>query len=181
MLYSRVGSWPYPQTLDSAGKTCQGQTFKLIWLNHELRKKLIVVSTSWAFYAMTRKNLYIMILIKPFSWASKLKCLLMASLFQPCLMFVCEACEWSTYHMLYSRVGSQPYPQTLDSAGKTCQGQTIKLIWLNHDLHKKIVISTSWAFYAVTRKNLYIMILIKPFSWASKLKCLLLASLFSLV
>ncbi len=25
-LYSRVGSWPYPQTLNLAGKACQGQT-----------------------------------------------------------------------------------------------------------------------------------------------------------
>ncbi len=25
MLHSRVGSWPYPQTLDQAGKTCQVQ------------------------------------------------------------------------------------------------------------------------------------------------------------
>jgi hypothetical protein len=26
VLHSRVGSWPYPQTLDLAGKACQGQT-----------------------------------------------------------------------------------------------------------------------------------------------------------
>jgi hypothetical protein len=25
VLHSRVGSWPYPQTLDYAGKACQGQ------------------------------------------------------------------------------------------------------------------------------------------------------------
>ncbi len=25
MLNSRVGSWPYPQTLDYVGKACQGQ------------------------------------------------------------------------------------------------------------------------------------------------------------
>jgi len=26
VLYSRLGSWLYPQTLDKAGKGCQGQT-----------------------------------------------------------------------------------------------------------------------------------------------------------
>jgi hypothetical protein len=26
VLHSRVGSWPHPQTLDQAGKACQGQT-----------------------------------------------------------------------------------------------------------------------------------------------------------
>jgi hypothetical protein len=26
VLHSRVGSWPRPQTLDQAGKTCQRQT-----------------------------------------------------------------------------------------------------------------------------------------------------------
>ena len=25
VLHSRVGSWPHPQTLDLAGKACQGQ------------------------------------------------------------------------------------------------------------------------------------------------------------
>jgi hypothetical protein len=30
VLPSRVGSWPYPQTLDQAAKVYQGQTLKLI-------------------------------------------------------------------------------------------------------------------------------------------------------
>ncbi len=30
MLHSRVASWPYPQTLDYVGNTCQGQTLQLI-------------------------------------------------------------------------------------------------------------------------------------------------------
>jgi hypothetical protein len=30
MLHSWVGSWPHPQTLDLAGKACQGQTLWLI-------------------------------------------------------------------------------------------------------------------------------------------------------
>jgi hypothetical protein len=25
VLYSRVGSWPHPQTLDNPGKACNGQ------------------------------------------------------------------------------------------------------------------------------------------------------------
>jgi hypothetical protein len=29
VLPSRIGSWPCPQTLDWAGKACQGQTLKL--------------------------------------------------------------------------------------------------------------------------------------------------------
>ncbi len=32
------------------------------------------------------------------------------------------------FQMLHSRVGSRPYPQTLDQAGKVCQGQTLQLI-----------------------------------------------------
>ncbi len=36
-LHSWVGSWPYPQTLDKAGKACQGQTLQLITNNGKLR------------------------------------------------------------------------------------------------------------------------------------------------
>jgi len=39
VLHSRVGSWPYLQTLDKAGKVCQGQTHKLITKNCQLRTK----------------------------------------------------------------------------------------------------------------------------------------------
>jgi len=28
VLHSTVGRWPYPQTLDLAGKACQGETLK---------------------------------------------------------------------------------------------------------------------------------------------------------
>jgi len=41
--------------------------------------------------------------------------------FQPSLMSVDEAGA-------YPRVEYQPYPQTLDNAGKACQGQTLWLI-----------------------------------------------------
>ncbi len=30
VLHSEVGPWPYPETLDLAGKACQGQTLELI-------------------------------------------------------------------------------------------------------------------------------------------------------
>ncbi len=30
MIHSRVGPWPYPQTLDKAGNACQGQTSSLL-------------------------------------------------------------------------------------------------------------------------------------------------------
>jgi hypothetical protein len=29
MLHSRLGSWPFTQTIDKAGKACQGQTVSL--------------------------------------------------------------------------------------------------------------------------------------------------------
>ncbi len=35
---------------------------------------------------------------------------------------------WSTFQVLYSRVGFWPYPQTLDTDGKACQEQTLLLI-----------------------------------------------------
>jgi hypothetical protein len=31
VIHSRVGSWPYPPTLDWAGKACQGQRSGLLW------------------------------------------------------------------------------------------------------------------------------------------------------
>jgi hypothetical protein len=36
-LHSRAGSWPYPQTLDKAGKACQGQTLQFIANINKLR------------------------------------------------------------------------------------------------------------------------------------------------
>jgi hypothetical protein len=36
-----------------------------------------------------------------------------------------ELPEWSTFQVLRSKVGSKPYQQTLDKAGKACQGQTL--------------------------------------------------------
>jgi len=30
MLYPRIGSWPYPQAIEKAGKACQAQTLQLI-------------------------------------------------------------------------------------------------------------------------------------------------------
>ncbi len=30
MFHSRTGSWPYSQTLDQAGKACQGQTLVML-------------------------------------------------------------------------------------------------------------------------------------------------------
>ncbi len=44
------------------------------------------------------------------------------TLSQPSLMFASD-----TFHLLHSRVGSWPYPQPLDQAGKACQGQTLQL------------------------------------------------------
>jgi hypothetical protein len=40
MLHSEVGYWPYPQTLDEAGKACQGQTLWLIRKIRQLRTNL---------------------------------------------------------------------------------------------------------------------------------------------
>jgi hypothetical protein len=48
--------------------------------------------------------------------------------------------EWSTSKVL--RVGKlRPYPQTLDSAGKACQGQTLQLITNISKLQKKCFIT----------------------------------------
>jgi hypothetical protein len=33
--------------------------------------------------------------------------------------------EWSTFQVLHLRVRFWPHPQTLDQAGKACQGQTL--------------------------------------------------------
>jgi hypothetical protein len=37
VLHSSIKSWPYPQTLDKAGKACQGQTLYLITKISKLR------------------------------------------------------------------------------------------------------------------------------------------------
>jgi len=40
VLHSRIGFWPYPQTLDRAGNACQGQTLSLLWkVVNYVRKK----------------------------------------------------------------------------------------------------------------------------------------------
>ncbi len=39
MLHSRIGSWPYPQTLDWGGKACQGQTPSLLLKGVTFRRK----------------------------------------------------------------------------------------------------------------------------------------------
>ncbi len=36
VVYSRVGSWPNPQTLDLSGKACHGQTLQYITIFHKL-------------------------------------------------------------------------------------------------------------------------------------------------
>jgi hypothetical protein len=36
VLYSRVGSWPHPQTLDEAGKACQGQNTLPYYVNSSI-------------------------------------------------------------------------------------------------------------------------------------------------
>jgi hypothetical protein len=38
----RASFWPYPQTLDLAGKACQGQTLYLITNIHKLRTKKVL-------------------------------------------------------------------------------------------------------------------------------------------
>ncbi len=42
-----------------------------------------------------------------------------------------SVCPWQVLH---SRVGTQPYPQTLDQAGKACQGQTLQPITTNPEI-----------------------------------------------
>jgi hypothetical protein len=42
VLSSTVGSWPYPQTLDWAGKAYQGQTLKLIAKIPKLRTEKVL-------------------------------------------------------------------------------------------------------------------------------------------
>jgi hypothetical protein len=52
--------------------------------------------------------------------------------------------NWSTYQVLHSRVGSWPYPQSLDYAGESWQGQTLELItkisnyWSHNIQHSEI-------------------------------------------
>ncbi len=52
-LHSRVGSWPYSQTLVQAGKTCQGQT---LWLIRSIRKLQQRSSTLGQAPGLTRKH-----------------------------------------------------------------------------------------------------------------------------
>ncbi len=52
-------------------------------------------------------------------------------LFQPSLMFVTKVGAYPSgtyFQVLSSNVGYWPYPQTLDYAGKACQGQILKFI-----------------------------------------------------
>jgi hypothetical protein len=39
---NRAGSWPYPQTLDKAGKACQEQTLFLTMKIRKLQKKKVL-------------------------------------------------------------------------------------------------------------------------------------------
>ncbi len=53
MLHSRVGSWPYPQTVDQAGNNCQGQTLQLITKIHKLRTKIFYNIGPWCQHQKT--------------------------------------------------------------------------------------------------------------------------------
>jgi hypothetical protein len=54
VLNSRVGIWPYPQTLDQAGKDCQGQTLQLIIRSVSYgRKKFYNIDTRSVVFVVT--------------------------------------------------------------------------------------------------------------------------------
>ncbi len=46
VLHSRVGSWPYPQTLDLAVKACHGQTLQLLTKISKLRPQQVLYDWS---------------------------------------------------------------------------------------------------------------------------------------
>ncbi len=45
-----------------------------------------------------------------------------------------SVCRWQAFHVFHCRVGSCPYPQTLDQAGKACQVQALLLIMKSRNL-----------------------------------------------
>jgi hypothetical protein len=59
-----------------------------------------------------------------YAFHNKPECFSLASLIQPSLISVSKAVVYLS-EALHSRVGSWPYPQTLDWAGKASQGQTL--------------------------------------------------------
>jgi hypothetical protein len=98
MLHFRVGSWPYPQTLDYTGKAYQ-------------EHHCIITNISKKIYNSLS-----------------------------CLVYCLQVRPEPTQMMLYSRIDSWPYPQTLDYTGKAYQGLRLYLIT---NISKKIYHSLS--------------------------------------
>ncbi len=63
------------------------------------------------------------------SRACVIKVFVLGKPFQPSLMFASKARAYlSEAPLMYSTLSQAPHPQTLDKAGKACQGQTLQLI-----------------------------------------------------
>ncbi len=58
VLHSSVGSWPYPQTLEQAGKACQGQTLQLLQIlaNYECKNIYNIVSGACQDFAFQERG-----------------------------------------------------------------------------------------------------------------------------